>query len=79
MVERSKTLGSGPNLRKGAWVRTPLLSNFLLKQLIKPVDECLSQVFIKLNAFEFQLSYSTGKLIKYNTSLKKINLRDHSE
>lgn len=27
MVEWSKTLGSGPNLRKGAWVRTPLLSN----------------------------------------------------
>ena len=28
MVERSKTLGSGPNLLRGAWVQIPLLSYF---------------------------------------------------
>ena len=30
MVEWSKTLGSGPNLRKWAWVQIPLLSRFSL-------------------------------------------------
>src|SRR5262245_28045732 len=40
MVEWSKTLGSGPNLRKGARVQIPLLSA-LLKLLLLFIDGCV--------------------------------------